>query len=98
RASPARFPYTTLVRSAEHVGQCHREQLVAATGDAGVGAAPAVLDDAGLDVAVLHHHGVVEHGHVGHAAMAVPLVEIGTEDGILRSEEHTSELQSRENL
>jgi hypothetical protein len=24
-------------------------------------------------LAVLHHHGVVEHGHVGHAAVAVAL-------------------------
>src|SRR6476661_4575090 len=34
-------------------------------------------------MAVLYHHGVVEHGHVGHAAVAVPEIEIGTEHRIL---------------
>ena len=77
---------------AEHVGQRHRHQLVAAAGDAAVGAAPAVLDDAGLDMAVLHHHGVVEHGHVGHAAVAVPPVEIGAEHGILLGGRHGAAL------
>ena len=48
-----------------------------------VGAAPAILDDAGLDVAVLDHHRVVEHGHVGHAAVAVAGVEVGAKHGIL---------------
>jgi hypothetical protein len=33
--------------------------------------APPIFDDARLDVTVLDHHGVVEHGHVGHAAVAV---------------------------
>ncbi len=34
-------------------------------------------------MAVLDHHGVVEHGHVGHAAVAVAGVEIGAEHRIL---------------
>lgn len=67
----------------EDVGQRDRDQPVAAAGDAAVGAAGAVFDQAGLDVAVLHHHGVVEHGHVGHAAVAVPLVQVGAEHRIL---------------
>ena len=50
--------------------------------------APAIFDDAGLDVAVLDHHGVVEHGHVGHAAVAVSGIEIGAEHGILLGGRH----------
>ena len=49
---------------------------------------PAIFDDAGLDVAVLDHHGVIEHGHVGHAAVAVAGIEIGAEDGILLGGRH----------
>ncbi len=48
----------------------------------------AIFDDAGLDVAVLDHHGVVEHGHVGHAAVAVPGIEIGAEHRILLGGRH----------
>src|SRR6202042_1366035 len=36
-----------------------------------------------LDVAVLDHHRIVEHGHVGHAAVAVTRIEVGAEDRIL---------------
>ena len=39
---------------------------------AAVDRARAVLDHLGRDVAVLDHHGVVEHRHVGHAAVAMP--------------------------
>ncbi|MGY4333619.1 hypothetical protein ACVWWG_008036 [Bradyrhizobium sp. LB7.2] len=56
------------------------------------GTAPAVLDDAGFDVAVLDHHGVVEHGHVGHAAMAVTGIEIGAEHRILLGGRHRAAL------
>ena len=45
--------------------------------------APAVFDDLGVDMGVLDHHGVVEHGHVRHAALAVAGVEIGAEQRIL---------------
>ena len=55
-------------------------------------AAPAIFDDAGLDVAVLHHHRVIEHGHVGHAAMAMALVEIGAEYRILLRGRHRAAL------
>ena len=54
----------------------------------GVGAAPAVFDQAGLDMAVLDHHGVVEHRHVGHAAVAMAGVEIGAEHRILLGGRH----------
>ena len=55
-------------------------------------AAAAVFDDAGFDVAVLHHHRVIEHGHVGHAAMAMALVEIGAEHRILLRGRHRAAL------
>src|SRR5205807_4605464 len=61
-------------------------------GDSAVRTALAVLDDAGLDVAVLYHHGVVEHGHVGHAAMAVAGIEIGAEHRILLGGRHRAAL------
>ena len=77
---------------AEHIRQRHRQQFLAAAGDAAIGAAAAVFDDAGLDVAVLHHHRVIEYRHVGHAAMAVPAVEIGAEDGILLRGGHRAAL------
>ncbi len=77
---------------AEHVGQRHREQIRAAAGDAAVGIAAAVFDDAGFDMAVLDHHGVVEHRHVGHAAMAMALVEIGAEHRILLRGRHRAAL------
>src|SRR5262249_56885489 len=47
------------------------------------GAGPPVFDEASVDVAVFDHHGVVEHRHVGHAAMPMARIEIGTEDRIL---------------
>jgi hypothetical protein len=77
---------------AEHVRQRHREQFLAAASDAAVGASPAVLDDAGFDMAVLDHHGVVEHGHVGHAAVTVAGVQIGAEHRILLRRRHRTPL------
>src|SRR3989442_1540732 len=65
---------------------------LAAPGNPGIDAALAVFDDAGFDMAVLHHHRVVEHGHVGHAAVAVPPVEIGAEHGILLRRRHGAAL------
>src|SRR5713101_4720742 len=53
---------------------------------------PAIFDNAGLDVAVLHHHRVIEHGHVGHAAMAMALVEIAAEHRILLRGRHGAAL------
>src|SRR5437667_2549805 len=41
---------------AEHISQSHGQQLIAAAADAAVDAPPAILDDAGLDMAVLDHH------------------------------------------
>src|SRR6185503_16639860 len=33
--------------------------------------------------AVLHHHGVVEHAHVGHAAVGVTRIDVGAKQRIL---------------
>jgi hypothetical protein len=52
-------------------------------GDEAVGAAPPVFDHLGVDMGVLDHHRIVEHGHVRHAALAVARVEIGAEQRIL---------------
>ena len=76
---------------AEHVGQRHGKEVAAAADTRGaVGwrrcarrLAPPVFDDAGLDMAVLDHHGVVEHRHVGHAAVAMARIEIGAENRVL---------------
>src|SRR4249919_1249693 len=73
---------------AEHVGQRDGKEVAAAAhARAAVGwrqcarrLAPPVFDDAGLDMAVLDHHGVVQHRHVGHAAVAMARIEIGAED------------------
>src|SRR6202020_1559274 len=50
--------------------------------------APPIFDNARLDVAVLDHHGIVEHRHIGHAAVAVPRIKIGAEDRILLGGRH----------
>ena len=49
----------------------------------GVGPAPAVFGDDGVDMAVLDHHRIVEHRHVGHAAVGMARVEIVAEQRIL---------------
>src|SRR4029077_18472249 len=69
---------------AEDVGERDSQHLPGpAPVNATVGTAPAVFDQARLDVAVFDHHGVIEHRDVGHAAVAVARVEIGTEYRIL---------------
>ncbi len=50
--------------------------------------AAAIFDQLGAHVGVLDHHGVVEHGHVGHAAVGVARVEIGAEQRILLGGRH----------
>ena len=68
----------------EEVGQRAGDGLpYVAPGDGAVGTAPAVFDDAALDVAVLHHQRVVEHRHVRHAARGVTAVEIAAEQAVL---------------
>ena len=42
-----------------------------------------VLGHEGVDDAVLHHHRVVEHGHVGHAAVGVARVDVAAEQRVL---------------
>src|SRR5512144_1912971 len=48
-----------------------------------MGFATAIFDNAGIDMTVLDHHGVVEHGHVSHAAVAVSCIEVSAKHGIL---------------
>ena len=43
----------------------------------------AVLGDERVDDAVLDHHGVVEHRHVGHAAIGMARVDVAAEEGEL---------------
>ena len=74
---------------AQHVGERDAEQRAgAAAVDPAVRPLRAVLDQLGLDMAVLDHHGVVEHGHVGHAAVEMAVVQIGAEHRILLGGRH----------
>src|SRR5260370_36547508 len=74
---------------AEQVGQGDAEQRTGAVrGSPGLRILAAVFDDAGVDVAVLDHHRIVEHGHVGHAAVAVAGIEIVAEHRILLRGRH----------
>src|SRR5581483_11768844 len=45
--------------------------------------------DAGFDVAVFHHHRVIEHRHVSHAAVAMPGIEIAAKDRVLLGRAHS---------
>src|SRR6185437_7802719 len=56
---------------------------IAASVRAKIRLAATILDDTRVDMAILYHHGVIEHGHVGHAAVAVACIEIRPEDRIL---------------
>src|SRR5690606_41671464 len=83
---PPLFPYTTLFRSAPlGIGEVRQPRVV-------VGSAVAVVD---LEVELIggdqgeHHAVLVDAEAAEHGAGA---------DAAKRSEEHTSELQSRENL
>src|SRR5207302_11499554 len=96
-SSITRFPYTTLFRSVS--GCAGEEGFVVGGGDEGVdflvvdeAAGEGVEDNA--DRLGAEHEDGVAHGLVGEDAGAVG-AEAG---GAVRSEEHTSELQSRENL
>ena len=76
----------------DYKGRFLPQQRLAPSGWIRIDASAAVFDDAGFDVAVFHHHGVIQHGHVGHAAMPVPLVQIGAEDRILLRGRHRAAL------
>src|SRR5690606_40950004 len=82
------FPYTTLFRSAETIGvddRHDREDL-----PRHVGAAGRRVVVCGVVQSLDGHH----HGVLGRRPLAVELLQRAPR----RSEEHTSELQSRENL
>src|SRR6516165_302741 len=57
-------------------------------GDMGIRPPPTIFDDPGFDVTVFDHHRVVEHGHVGHAAVAVAGIEITSKYRILFGGRH----------
>src|SRR2546430_7468549 len=78
------FPYTTLFRS-RATQKIHRRRADEA-GDEQIVRTVVELERRAdlLDQAVVHHHDLVRHGH-------------GL-DLVVRSEEHTSELQSQSNL
>src|SRR5690606_39975275 len=89
---PTHFPYTTLFRSgSHHLGRA------AAVADAPAGhgvALGATIDGDGARIQLRHH---LRQAHEGLAAPVDLLVDVvGAHQH--RSEEHTSELQSRENL
>src|SRR5690606_40903100 len=89
------FPYTTLFRSKDHI-----EISQAVPGDI---AAVAKIDELHFD-AVLHDSHDEDHIHLAPMAFPKPMFGLAVEPASkgqeqnLRSEEHTSELQSRENL
>ena len=69
---------------AHHVGEGHRHQLAAAiVGEGGIGSPLAIFHDAGVDLAVLDHHRIVEDAHLHHAAGGVTGIEIAAEQRIL---------------
>ncbi len=73
----------------QHVGERDGQQRPgAAAVDGAIGTTQAVLDQPRLHVAVLDHHGVVEDRHIGHAAVAVPAVEIAAEHCVLLGGRH----------
>src|SRR5690606_41505639 len=84
------FPYTTLFRSLLPIGRRAVRERIGRHAPARVALQPVVADRGGrreplLDVAGLEH--------------AAASVRVARPDaGVARSEEHTSELQSRENL
>src|SRR5690606_40036332 len=92
------FPYTTLFRSRGAADGLQRRLALR----------PRTLDRAGEDLGRLRTRDAVlavdhEEGHAGRA-VGTGLVDVGVDLGVVlvagqhRSEEHTSELQSRENL
>jgi hypothetical protein len=67
------------------VGQSAGHEIaIAASGDATVGVGHAVFDDVGVDRRVLDHHRVIQHRHIGHAAISVAGIEIVPEQRVLR--------------
>src|SRR5690606_41338586 len=84
--SPARLPYTTLFRSVDHLGDDAGRLLRNTLG----------LELLELDLTVLVGVVVLLHRQLDAVQDVLTQRGVLTVDG--RSEEHTSELQSRENL
>src|SRR5205085_7882214 len=92
--TPTLFPYTTLFRSAADVGEA---ELVAELDRGGIAAVLAA--DAQLDVRPGGVGPLDGDPHQLANAVAIEGLEwVFRQDAVLRSEEHTSELQSQSNL
>src|SRR5690606_41601621 len=86
------FPYTTLFRSSQR-GVQHRPALGDVDRLAGEHRRPAVLDAGGACQGEEPRHHLL-----GDAVLRIVEEQMRIETRVERSEEHTSELQSRENL
>src|SRR5436309_7648572 len=80
------FPYTTLFRSA-----CNKGEVVVGT------PLPPAVAGPRADIAVIHGLGII-CGRYGILILGDRLLHSGAHQPKVRSEEHTSELQSRENI
>ena len=65
-----------------HSDNADQRPLVGVALRVGIGL-QAILGDERVDDAVLDHHGVVEHRHVGHAAVGVARVDVAAEQRVL---------------
>src|SRR3712207_9043919 len=88
------FPYTTLFRSQADAGAAARRRLDEDERLASVARARG-RDEAEEQEAV---HGTAPEALDGVLAEVVPAGRVDERDGVARSEEHTSELQSRQYL
>src|SRR3712207_9060460 len=88
------FPYTTLFRSLDAGGRLRTAAAVGINGDVAVKAK--ALLGAGVDVLVVD----TAHGHQEKMVDALRAVRMAVDESgaAVRSEEHTSELQSRQYL
>ncbi len=66
----------------EPVAERHAHQGLLAAARIRVGLQP-IFGDERVDDAVFHHHGVVEHRHVGHAAVRVACIDVVAEERVL---------------
>src|SRR5690606_40338888 len=91
--SPAVFPYTTLFRSQRQFGFVTSKQFY------GMDILPFAVELAKVTMTLAHKLSIDEL-HIDEPALPLDNLDKNTRcmDALIRSEEHTSELQSRENL
>src|SRR5690606_40171714 len=93
--TPSLFPYTTLFRS-DFLATAHEDQKFGLPLETAADAVALIRAEDSLEFLGLHCHiGSQIFGSDGFAESAARLLTVHRD---LRSEEHTSELQSRENL